>query len=101
MNDLNMKMYKVFLRVILFVTVLTQSINTAQAQNGDQILDGIGETGMIARYVFDGDGKDWSRNNLHAKFQSSAVKFVKMSVSERFYLFPVTAIHSLRFRELL
>ena len=81
MNDLNMKMYKVFLRVILFVTVLTQSINTAQAQNGDQILDGIGETGMIARYVFDGDGKDWSRNNLHAKFQSSAVKFVK---DERF-----------------
>ena len=77
MNDLNMKMYKVFLRVILFVTVLTQSINTAQAQNGDQILDGIGETGMIARYVFDGDGKDWSRNNLHAQFQSTAVKFVK------------------------
>ncbi|KKX48279.1 hypothetical protein [Sphingobacterium sp. IITKGP-BTPF85] len=37
-----------------------------QAQNGDQILDGIGETGMIARYVFNGDLKDWSRNNLHA-----------------------------------
>ena len=71
-----MKMYKEFLRVILFVAVLTLGINTTQAQNGDQILDGIGETGMIARYVFDGDLRDWSRNNLHAKFQGGEAKFV-------------------------
>lgn len=71
-----MKMYNVFLCFTLFIAVLTQGINTAQAQNGDQILDGIGETGMIARYVFDGDVKDWSRNNLHAKFQGNGVKFV-------------------------
>ena len=69
-------MYKVFLRVMLFVTVFTQGINTTQAQNGDQILDGIGETGMIVRYKFNGDLKDWSRNNLHAKFQGTEVKFV-------------------------
>ncbi|MDJ1499642.1 beta-L-arabinofuranosidase domain-containing protein [Xanthocytophaga agilis] len=71
-----MKMYKVSLCVTLFITVLSQSFNTTQAQNGDQILDGIGETGIIARYVFDGDVKDWSRNNLHAKVQGSGVKFV-------------------------
>ncbi|MBO9660342.1 MAG: glycoside hydrolase family 127 protein, partial [Chitinophagaceae bacterium] len=47
-----------------------------KAQGGDQILDGIGETGMIARYVFNGDLKDWSRNNLHAKFQGGEAKFV-------------------------
>ncbi|HVG42692.1 MAG TPA: LamG-like jellyroll fold domain-containing protein, partial [Chitinophagaceae bacterium] len=69
-------MYKVFLRVILFVSVLTQSVNSAQAQNGDQILDGIGETGMIARYVFNGDLRDWSRNNLHAKYQGAEATFV-------------------------
>lgn len=69
-----MKMYKVFLRVILFVAVLIQGVNTVQAQ--DQILDGIGETGMIARYVFNGDLKDWSRNNLHAKFQGGEAQFV-------------------------
>lgn len=69
-------MYKVFLRVILVIAVLTPGVNTVQAQNGDQILDGIGETGMIARYVFDGDVKDWSRNNLHAKFQGTEAKFV-------------------------
>ena len=71
-----MKMYKVFFRVILFVAVLTQGVNTARAQSGDQILDGIGETGMIARYVFNGDLKDWSRNNLHAKLVGPEVTFV-------------------------
>ena len=71
-----MKMYKVFVQVIVFVALLSQGITTAQAQNGDQILDGIGETGMIARYVFNGDLKDWSRNNLHARFPGDAAKFV-------------------------
>jgi DUF1680 family protein len=71
-----MKIYQVFVRVILFVSILTQSINTVQAQSGDQILDGIGETGMIARYVFNGDLKDWSRNNLHAKFQAGEPRFI-------------------------
>lgn len=67
---------RVFLRALLFVAVWVQGIANVQAQNGDQILDGIGETGMIARYVFDGDVKDWSRNNLHAKIQGAEVKFV-------------------------
>lgn len=71
-----MKMYKLFLRAILFAAILTQDINTAQAQSGDQILDGIGETGMIARYVFNGDLKDWSRNNLHARFHGTEATFV-------------------------
>jgi DUF1680 family protein len=71
-----MKMSNMFLRVLLFLALLPQGVNTAQAQNGDQILDGIGETGMIARYVFNGDLKDWSRNNLHAKFQGANVNFV-------------------------
>ncbi len=33
---------------------------------GDQILDGIGETALIARYLFDGDILDRSRNQFHA-----------------------------------
>jgi DUF1680 family protein len=71
-----MKIYKVFLGVMLFVALLTQHVITAHAQNGDQILDGIGETGMIARYLFNGDVKDWSRNNLHARSQGAEVRFV-------------------------
>ncbi len=71
-----MKMYKVFLRVALFAAVLTQGVNTTLAQSGDQILDGIGETGLIARYLFNGDLKDWSRNNLQAKYQGGEAQFV-------------------------
>ncbi|MBG6234168.1 DUF1680 family protein [Pedobacter sp. CAN_A7] len=76
-----MKMYKVGCRLMVFIAILLQGVQSAQAQNGDQILDGIGETGMVARYVFNGDFKDWSRNNLHAKFHGTEAKFIK---DERF-----------------
>ena len=74
-----MMIYKVFFRLILLVTILLQGFNNAQAQNGDQILDGIGETGMVARYLFNGDVRDWSRNNLHGKFAVGGVKFLEDS----------------------
>ncbi|WNH09858.1 LamG domain-containing protein [Thalassobellus suaedae] len=47
------------------------------AQSGDQILDGIGETGLIARYVFDSNVKDWSRNNLHGSINGSKIIFIE------------------------
>ncbi len=65
-------MYKLFIAAILSFG----SVNTvAWAQGGDQILDGIGETGLIARYVFNGDLKDWSRNNLHGSTVESKLVF--------------------------
>jgi DUF1680 family protein len=39
----------------------------AQAGGGAQFLDGIGETALIARYVFNGNAEDWSRNSYNAK----------------------------------
>ncbi|SEO21621.1 Ig-like domain (group 4) [Flavobacterium sp. CF108] len=69
-----MKKYQLFICVIL--SFWASCTTTLRAQNGDQILDGIGETGLIARYVFDGDAKDWSRNNLHGKIQDTKAKFV-------------------------
>jgi len=67
-----MKLNKVIFRLLLCITVLLPLAKNAQAQNGDQILDGIGETDMVARYVFNGDVKDWSRNTLHGKLQGDA-----------------------------
>ena len=69
-------MYNIFFRICLFLTITTPVVNAVHAQTGDQILDGIGETGMIARYVFNGDLRDWSRNNLHARFQGAEAAFV-------------------------
>lgn len=60
----------------------------AIAQNGDQILDGIGETGLIARYTFKEDVKDWSRNNLHGTIHGSNIKFVEDALFGNVLLLP-------------
>lgn len=51
----------------------------AQAGGGDQFLDGIGETAMIARYMFNGNAEDWSRNNYHATLQGTDATYVEDS----------------------
>lgn len=67
-----MKIDKLLICIILSIW----TVSTVTAQSGDQILDGIGETGLLARYVFDGDVKDWSRNNLHGKIHGSKTGFI-------------------------
>lgn len=62
--------------VFLVLAILITGTNHTMAQTGDQILDGIGETGMVARYLLNGDAKDWSRNNLHGNFQNGSIRFV-------------------------
>ena len=67
-----MKLYKLFVGIISFCAL---SASMVVAQNGDQILDGIGETGLIARYTFNEDVKDWSRNNLHGSIHGTDFSF--------------------------
>ena len=45
-------------------------------QGGDQFLDGIGETGLVARYVLDANAEDSSRNQFHAALRGSGGTFV-------------------------
>lgn len=74
-KNLKQKKPRLFLCLMLFFGIFAQGLSSVHAQNGDQILDGIGETDMISRYVFDGDTKDWSRNNLHAKLHDDKAEF--------------------------
>ncbi len=54
-------------RILAWVCVGIMSAMTGSAEEaGDQILDGIGETALIARYPFDGHLRDASRNAYHA-----------------------------------
>ncbi|WP_111309921.1 beta-L-arabinofuranosidase domain-containing protein [Confluentibacter sediminis] len=69
-----MKTYRLLICAML--SFLASGITTVLAQDGDQILDGIGETGLISRYLFEGNTKDWSRNNLHSTIESSHAKFI-------------------------
>ncbi|WP_146588684.1 beta-L-arabinofuranosidase domain-containing protein [Posidoniimonas polymericola] len=50
--------------------------NETQAQDGDQFLDGIGETALVARYVLDGSLQDWSRNGVMATAEGGGHEFV-------------------------
>lgn len=52
-------------------------VSKASAQDGHQILDGIGETGLISRHVFGGDARDWSRNTLHGRVYGAEQAFVE------------------------
>lgn len=70
-------MQKIKLLAVILIVFCALGITPVFAQSGDQILDGIGETGLIARYILNGDVKDWSRNNLHASIQGSDFKFVE------------------------
>ena len=73
-----MKIFKLFAGILLCFYAL--GITSIFAQDGDQVLDGIGETGLIARYTFKTDIKDWSRNNLQGGMTGSDFKFVKDSL---------------------
>ena len=62
---------------IIAVALLLSSITLqADTPEGNQILDGIGETALVARYCFDGDTQDWTRNNLHAELVGDGASFV-------------------------
>ena len=79
MNSM-MKKRRMFFFLLLSLCVL--GLAPAYGQGGDQILDGIGETGMSARYIFKGDANDWSRNNLHATVHGPGARFVQDALFE-------------------
>ena len=62
--------------IIAALSMAAAPLSPLRAQDGDQFLDGIGETALVSRYVFDGDLKDWSRNGLDASAVGQGVRFV-------------------------
>jgi DUF1680 family protein len=73
-----MKINRLLIGIVLIICTLGTA--PAGAQDGDQILDGIGETGLISRYQFKGDVRDWSRNNLHGIIQGTDFRFIPDSL---------------------
>ena len=64
----------------LMFTIPPSAPGLGQAQTaggGDQFLDGIGETALVARYVLSGDAEDRSRNNFHAALRGDGAAFVE------------------------
>jgi DUF1680 family protein len=70
---------RIFLASLLTVATCLAGLAGAtygRAQVGDQFLDGIGETGLIARYVLSGNAEDASRNQFHATVRGNGATFV-------------------------
>ena len=71
---------RIFVALVLAVsTALLGLANTSDQQNqgGDQFLDGIGETGLIARYILSGNPEDSSRNQLHGTLRGTGGTFIE------------------------
>src|SRR4051812_35993261 len=56
---------------------LAHAVHQGAQQAGDQFLDGIGETGLVARYVLNGNAEDSSRNQFHATLRGGGGTFVE------------------------
>lgn len=70
---------RLFAAVLLTATTCLVGVAGSAAnrqQGGDQFLDGIGETGLIARYVLNDNAEDASRNQLHATLRGNGGVFV-------------------------
>lgn len=67
-----------FLALSILGAVAAQPVRTEATaiQGGDQFLDGIGETSLVARYAFNGNAEDSSRNQLHASVSGEGAVFV-------------------------
>ena len=67
---------RILLAVFLAASTLLAGFAQAPQQGGDQFLDGIGETGLVARYVFGDNAEDASRNQFHATLRGTGAEFV-------------------------
>jgi uncharacterized protein len=69
---------RTFLAVALPVVLASPAFHGFEArQGGDQFLDGIGETALVARYLCSANAEDSSRNNFHAALRGSGGAFVE------------------------
>jgi len=77
---------RVFVTLLLAVSTalaaLVHAVNDGQ-QGGDQFLDGIGETGLVARYQLNSNPEDSSRNQFHGALRGNGGTFVEDSQFRR------------------
>ena len=66
-----------FLAAIVPLALLAAVLPARTAGQGGAFLDGIGETALVARYVFNGNLEDSSRNHFHAALRGTGGVFVE------------------------
>ena len=66
----------VLLSTLLVITMARAQGNRPGGGGGDQIVDGIGETSLVARYPLQGNANDTSRDGHHGTLHGSGASFV-------------------------
>ena len=64
-------------RPVTFLLVIVVGCAICAGEEGDQIVDGIGETDLVVRYLFSGDAEDASRHNRHATLHGTKGTYVR------------------------
>ncbi|MFB3854460.1 MAG: beta-L-arabinofuranosidase domain-containing protein [Vicinamibacterales bacterium] len=82
-----------FALLLTLLTVFSAPPARDGVQGGDQFLDGIGETALVARYVFVSNTEDSSRNSLHASLRGVGGEFVEDSQFGRVLFLPGSGAH--------
>lgn len=61
----------------LLASLMTFAVPVFAEEGGDQMLDGIGETALVLRYVFDGNAEDWTRNGYNGVLRGNGTSFIE------------------------
>ena len=78
MERFSNRRWRQFLGAVLMAALLAPVMTgLIAAQGGDQFLDGIGETALVARYLLNGNAEDSSRNHFHASLVGSGAVYVE------------------------
>jgi DUF1680 family protein len=72
-----MSFSRTFVLAGLVASIAGLVVLAQQGQGGDQFLDGIGETGLMARYQLGENVEDASRNQFHAALRGTGGAFVE------------------------
>jgi len=92
-----MRSMQVLLTLVMTVFTVSPAFTVREmaqvAGGGDQLLDGIGETALVARYPLNANTEDRSRNNLHATLRGSGAAFIEDSRFGRVLSLPGNGSH--------
>ena len=70
MNTLTRLVFGILVTSVTALLAVAHGLDQ-QSQGGDQFLDGIGETSLVARYQLQNNPEDSSRNQFHATLKGT------------------------------
>ena len=71
MNTLTRLVFGILVTSVTVLLAVAHGVDQQSQQGGDQFLDGIGETSLVARYQLQNNAEDSSRNQFHAALKGT------------------------------